>query len=183
MSMMPLIALERKPPDTGALLGGASSRKMEELRSKVEKLESDIARVTKRIASIDSTVTLANYRNVANMATQQAEMSSELKVLSFKVNNNRADKGQFFLAVRVIMSHLLLGLRPMDVSFEDESLLRELNIHHTFGLTRGSNGKLNTPRETIQAYKMMKPSATETDRKQTFYEGWGSKDSSVQGRR
>ena len=180
---MPLIALERKPADTGVLLGGASSRKTEELRSKVEKLESDIARITKKIASIDSAVASGNYKNVADVATQQAKMSSELATLGFMVRNNRADKGQFLLAVRVIMSHLLLGLRPMDVSFEDESLLRELNIHHTFGLTRGSNGELNSPRMPIQGYKMMKPEATETDKKKTFYEGWGSKDSPVQGRR
>ena len=183
MSMMPLIALERKPPDTGVLLGGASSRKTEELRGKIEKLESEIASIAKRITRLDATVTSGNYKNMADVANQQAKMSLELQNLGFIVNTNRADKGQFLLAVRVIMSNLLLGRRPMDVSLEEESLLRELKIHHEFGLTRGLDGSLLSPTMPIQGHRMMKSEATEIDKKKTYYEGWGLKDSPVQGRR
>ena len=181
--MRPLIALERKPPDTGALLGAASSRKTEELRSKIEKLESEIASITRRITRLDTTVTSGNYKNVADVVNQQAKMSIELENLGYMVKTNRADKRQFLLAVRVIMSHFLLGRLPMNVSLEDESLLRELNIHHQFGLTRGLDGSLNSPTMPIEGYNVMKPEATEADKKKTFYEGWGLKDSTVQGRR
>jgi hypothetical protein len=168
-----------KPPDTGALLGGASSRKTEELRSKMEQLESEIASIKKRITRLDITVTSGNYKNVADVANQQAKMSTELEALGFMVKNNRADKRQFLLAVRVIMSHLLFGRLPTDVSFEDESLLRELNIHHEFGLTRGSDGSLKTPIAPYQGYNMTKSGATKAYMKETFYKPWGRKDSTV----
>ena len=176
-SSVPFLALERTP-DTGALLGGASSRKQtEELRSKVEKLEFEIAGIKSKIASIDSTVALGNNRNVANMVKQQAKMSSDLEILEFTVMNNRADKRQFVHAVRTIMSHLLLGMLPINVSLEDESLLRDLNIHREFGLTRGDDGDLMS-NKPIMGHKIMKSEATPYNvLKSEYYDGWGKKDS------
>lgn len=177
-STAPLLAFQHAP-DTGVtvpLLGG-DKKKIEQLKQEYLQLSGEVSRLKAQLKRIDESVMASSDRNINAIEKQQINFAQRIENLEILAGNNRADRSQFLAAMRVIMSNLLLGKRPMDVSLEEESLLRALGIHKEFGLTRMANGELENPYLAIQGRKMMTYDATPSDKYRYYYYGWGKKDS------